>query len=269
MKLDKLTVCTVAVFVLAAAVTVVFSLGWVQLSADECADALIKAVIPRLAIGIAAVFAALLLGYKSALLPVRGRSAEKLLWCLPCLFVALANFPFTALIGGAAVIERADLLPLFILKCLSIGIMEEIIFRGILQPALLKKLSGRKYGTLLSVAATSAVFGLWHLLNLIDGAGIGATLMQVGYSFLIGGMLSAVVIKTGSVWPCILLHALFDCGGFIVTDLGSGAFQDVYFWIFTAVAAAICLIHVLNFLLKADLPVTPADPDRNENDPSS
>lgn len=250
MKLDKKTAAAVIVFLLAAAVTVVFSLDSIRLSPDEQTNSLLKAVVPRAAVSVAAIVAMILMGYKRLLLPAGKGALKKYLWCLPCLLVALANFPFTALIGGVAVIERTDLIFLFILKCLFIGVMEEAVFRGILQPTLSEKLSGRRYGRLLSVALCSAIFGIWHLFNLFEGGSPGATVLQVGYSFLIGAMLSATVLKTESIWPCVLLHALFDCGGFIVTDLGRGSFQDVYFWIFTAVAGLICLVHVLQFLLN-------------------
>ena len=96
------------------------------------------------------------------------------------------------------------------------------------------------------------LLGLLHLFNLFAGASVGATFLQVGYSFLIGAMLSAVLIKTDNLWLCVLLHAGFDFGGSIITELGTGIFQDLWFWIFTAFAGVLCLAHVLGFLIKQD-----------------
>jgi hypothetical protein len=74
----------------------------------------------------------------------------------------------------------------------------------------------------------------------------------VGYSFLIGGMLGTVLIKTENLWVCVILHALFDFGGLIVTYLGFGEFQDIIFWILTAIGGILCLIHTLFYIIKRD-----------------
>ena len=64
----------------------------------------------------------------------------------------------------------------------------------------------RGQGVILPVLIDAALFGLWHLTNLLVGADVGATLLQVGYSFLIGGMLSAVLLKTGNIWTGVFRH---------------------------------------------------------------
>lgn len=217
---------------------------------DEKADGLLQETISRFA-GIAFFIPlTLFAGEKQSFLGRTKRPFRALLWCLPCLLVCLANFPFSALIRGDAVITRWDLLWLFLLKCLSIGLMEEIIFRALMQPMILD--SFKKRGELFGVLLTSALFGAWHLLNLFGGANVGATFLQVGYSFLMGMMLSAVVIKTGNVWTSVFLHALFDFGGLIVPALGNGAFQDTVFWALTAIAGALCALHVGIFFIARE-----------------
>ena len=53
-----------------------------------------------------------------------------MLWCLPCFLVAVVNFPFSALISGTLVINRMDLMPLYIIYVILIALLEEFIFRG-------------------------------------------------------------------------------------------------------------------------------------------
>lgn len=247
MKKYRKEIMIVALFAVACVILVLFDYVF-KFSDDATVNALIKETLSRILVFAVLIPAAILCGYKAVFSPKTPPRA--LLWCLPCLAVAVCNFPFTALIGGAARVERADLIWLFALACLSIGLLEELLFRGILQPLLLDVL--KKRGTLFAVFVNSALFGVWHFVNLLGGAGIGETLMQVGYSFLIGGMLSAVFLRTGNIWSCVFLHALFDFGGLLVTRLGTGAFQDTTFWILTAVFGVLCACHVLAYLIKKD-----------------
>lgn len=250
MKFQKKDAGILGVYIALVAVLLIFTFFEFSFTADETANELIKNCVIRAAAGGFAITICCMFGYKRLLNPLTLNGKKSLLWCLPCLFVVLANFPFSALITGAAVVEKTNLIWLFALNCLLIGVFEEFLFRGVFQALIAEKCKGKKYADFLTVASSAALFGLWHLTNLFAGAGIGATVLQVGYSFLIGAMLSAVLIRTGNLWICVLLHALFDFGGYIVTTLGSGPFQDACFWGLTAVCGVICTIHVLVFLLN-------------------
>lgn len=231
---------------------IIFDILDIRYTDDETLNRLINSILPRIITAAALLGVMIALGLKKVLLPDFKRITKHLLWCIPCFLVVLANFPFTAVFGGSAKILRSDLIALFVLECLSIGLMEELLFRGLLQDTLTKLFESKPHGGIITVIVTSAAFGLIHLFNLFAGAGFGATILQVGYSFLIGAMLSAVIMKTGDIWLCVIIHAAFDFGGNLITELGTGAFQDLWFWIFTAVAGVICFIHVLYYLLKED-----------------
>ena len=168
-------VVIVLLFALACAALFLLSGETFTLLSDATADRLLQETLAR-----AVTFA--------LLLPVLflcgcGRSLygkttlRVLLWCLPCLLVAICNFPFHALLTGAARIGRTDLLWLFALNCLCVGLMEELLFRGLLQPLLMNVL--RRQGVILPVLIDAGLFGLWHLTNLLVGADVGATLLQV------------------------------------------------------------------------------------------
>ncbi len=252
MKKNVKIAAALILIISATVALIVFEFLNIEYTGDETINALLDATIPRLIAGGALIVLIVILGCKKILLPDIKSLPKHLLWCIPCFLVAIANFPFTALLGGSAKILRSDLIPLFISECLSIGLMEELLFRGLLQDTVSQLFKAKPNGRVLTVIITSALFGLMHLFNLFAGAGVGATIMQVGYSFLIGAMLSAVMIKTNNIYLCILIHAVFDFGGNIVTELGTGAFQDAYFWIFTVIAGLICLIHILLYLFKSE-----------------
>ncbi len=165
-------------------------------------------------------------------------------WSLPCFAVALANFPFSALITGAARIERLDLLWIFLIKCFTVALVEELFFRALLLPFLREKFKNIKGEFFLSVLLSAALFSLIHILNLFSGASLGTTMSQMGYTFLLGVMFGVMVCITENVWACVGVHFLFDVGGLLVSDLGAGPFHDTIFWILTAVAGILCAIYL-------------------------
>lgn len=238
----------VSTFVLTGA-AILFEVWRPSWTADSTANGLITDTLVRLCI--AAVFFLLLCfgGYGDILRWKKGRG-RTILWCLPCFAVAIVNFPFSALIGGGARVDRVDLIPLFALYCLSVSLMEESVFRGVIQGTVadfFKK--NDPFADCKTVLVTSVLFSFMHLFNLF-GAGMGATFLQMGYTFLLGVMFSAVLLKTGSLWVCIFLHALFDFGGLIVPFLGSGVAWDGAFWTLTVAVGLLCAGHVLGYFYK-------------------
>lgn len=173
-------------------------------------------------------------------------------WTIPCFLSVLANFPFSALIQGTAAIDYPNYIWLFGVYCLSIGVLEELLFRVIILDFLLSFFKKSKHQIFWSVFWNAAIFGLYHLSNLISGAAILPTLLQVGYSFLVGGMFAITFLKTKNLLYPIILHTIFDFGGFLVPMLGHGNFQDMVFWILTGVFGALVLVHCLYTLYTMD-----------------
>lgn len=241
--MKKADIMLIVSLMLCLGLAVVFGIPDIIPYSDEALGKLVTDTVPRLAVGIFLIVLMTTRGYAETLKPKL--HIKYLLWSIPCFLVAIANFPFTALLSGTAVIERMDLLWIFLLKCIAIALMEEIFFRALLLPLFMERFAKKRYGALISVVSSSVLFALMHLINLFFGAGVGETMLQVGYTFLIGCMLAVVLLKTKNIWLCVIIHALFDIGGTIVTDLGSGLFQDMTFWILTALAGVICAVHII------------------------
>ncbi len=206
--------------------------------------------LSRLILAVLFVAVGRLVGFKRYLGCKAEGGARSVLRVLPFTLVVLANFPFTALILGNAKVLHPEYIPLLLIYCAGVGVLEEVIFRALLLPMLADLLKNSKSPQLFAILLSSAAFGLWHLTNLFGGAGIGETLVQVVYTFWLGGMFAIITYMTGNVWLAALFHALFDFGGLIVAELGTGEFQDVYFWVFTAVSALICAVYGVLFLIK-------------------
>jgi membrane protease YdiL (CAAX protease family) len=243
-------------------------------SADEIKSGMIHVVVTRL-LG-AAAFLPLLIrsGYRVTRFtdrkPLRG-----ILISLPALAVAVNNIPLIGLATGEVKIIRSGIyMLLFVAQAVSIGLFEEIAFRGVLFPAILENRRSTKKSIFWSTVISSAVFGGIHLFNLLLGAGPGGVLLQVGYSFLIGGMCAVVLIHTRCVWICVLIHSVFDFGGFFTETVGEGRIWDPVTVALTALLGVAVLVFMLGVMFRTgpeDVdgiypPKDDGDPDRGTDD---
>lgn len=171
-----------------------------------------------------------LIGFSSGLRLRKGA----LLALLPALLVAVNNAPLIALFSGSAgVTAGAEQVMLFALACVFVASFEELTFRGIVFPLLLSHFGAGKRKRTAAVLASSLLFGLMHLVNLVSG-GVGETFLQAGYTFLIGAMFAVVLLCTGDLAVCIVLHSVYNFGGMLVPTLGYGSFFDL--WSIPAIA---------------------------------
>lgn len=183
----------------------------------------------------------------------RGKWRRVILICIPAFIIAVNNAPIIALIRGDAGLNApAWTVFWFALQCLFVGAFEEISFRGVIFPLMLQKFGTERKGRLIAVIFSSALFGALHLINLFSGAGVGATFLQVGYSFLIGAMLAVTMFCGGSVLICAALHGLYNFFGLLIPELGYGALWDLPTVIITAILGIAVFITEVFLLLRAD-----------------
>ena len=195
----------------------------------------------------AGVLFALFYGTVRALRP--SCSWRALIWSVPALLIAVNNFPLVALAEGSVRVNApSGVVALFFFHNFGIALFEETAFRGIIFPCLYAKCGRSKLGRLIAVALSAALFSLIHLLNLISGQSFEATLLQLGYTFLIGAMLAIAVERGAGVGACVAAHMLFNCGGDLVGYVASGTLQGVWTLselVLTAVVGvAVLLFHI-------------------------
>ena len=130
---------------------------------------------------------------------------------LPGILVGINNFPFSAFINGrTTVTEPRHIIYLFAIESLSVGIFEEVAFRGVVLIVLLELFSKNKKSYFKAIIISSALFGLTHLLNLFTGSPLPAVLLQVGYSFLMGSLWAVVFLATQNILFPIILHTIYN-----------------------------------------------------------
>lgn len=218
---------------------------------DPATNFLLKNIITRLAL--TALFVWMLYSRGDIeFLFFRGTFLRDLIWCIPCFLVALANFPYSALFNGTLQIVRMDLLALYVLYVTAIALLEEFVFRGLAVSLLYGYFRNKPFPCLMTTIVVSAFFSLTHLANLFYGASIGSVLLQIGYSFLIGAMLTVVMFKTRNIWICVIVHALFNFGGLLTESIAVGGPWDLVFWIVTAACGILCATHIIIALVKLE-----------------
>ncbi len=178
---------------------------------------------------------------------------KSILFIIPCLIVAINNFPLVQYIFGDVYItgEIGDVIICFF-DALCTGLFEELAFRGIVFMLTLEKIGKTKKGVFLSVLLSSAIFGLIHVFNIFAGANPLSVIMQVGYSFLVGGMCAVVLIKTESIWYSVLIHALYNFAGDIIPILGGGILWDIPRIVITVLLTVTVAIYLICTLLRID-----------------
>ena len=143
-------------------------------------DLLTAPTTPVRAWALAALFLALLLGAMRWRWPHRGQeSKEKLVRLLPS--------------------QRSDLPPYFAL-CLTAGVCEEIVYRGVTF-VLLARITG---SVLIAIAIASVAFALAHVVQ-------GRRAVIVVFFIALGA--HALVYLAQSLFPVMAVHALYDAVG--------------------------------------------------------
>lgn len=166
--------------------------------------------------------------------------------------VCVNNFPIIGCITKNVTLTATPKIAIYVVRCLFIGVSEEAVFRAFILPLVAEKFKWKEKTTFKAVLISSAIFSACHIFN-VFGSGIGATLLQVGYTFLTGGLFGIVYVITGNFIIPSILHFIFDIGGLAFSGtfhIFVGNMWDIYTIIITAVlgifVTAAYLIRILD-----------------------
>ena len=96
-----------------------------------------------------------------------------------------------------------------IVKALAAGFWEECVFRVTVIPIAMGFLKTEKKIWLLP-AISGVIFGIMHMVNINGGATLTNTLTQALVTTLDGFFYGALFVVTGSAFPGIILHSVYD-----------------------------------------------------------
>ena len=104
------------------------------------------------------------------------------------------------------------------ISMINAGFLEEIIFRGFLFKMM------EKDNLKSAMVVSSLTFGIGHIVNLLSGADVVQTLIQICYATTIGLLFVTIFHKSKSLVPCILAHAAIN-----VLSLFNGENEAVFY----------------------------------------
>ena len=126
-------------------------------------------------------------------------NSKKFLYFSPLILMASVN-----LWNGININNTSKEILFHILTMINIGFIEEIIFRGFLFKMM------EKSNVKSAIIVSSVTFGIGHIVNLLNGAELLPTLMQICYAISIGFLFVIIFYKSKSILPCIITHCLVN-----------------------------------------------------------
>ena len=111
----------------------------------------------------------------------KAERTKQLLYFIPLIIISLFG-----LRNGININNSTNEIIFHILTMINIGFLEEIIFRGFLFKMMEKDNAKR------AIIVSSITFGIGHIVNLLNGADLIPTLIQVCYAIAIGYILVMV-----------------------------------------------------------------------------
>ena len=122
---------------------------------------------------------------------------KKYLYFIPLLLIASVN-----LWNGININNSKNEIIFHILTMINVGFIEEIIFRGFLFKMMAKENVKR------AIIVSALTFGIGHIVNLLNGAELMPTIMQICYAIALGYLFVIIFYKSKSLVPCIIAHIL-------------------------------------------------------------
>lgn len=129
----------------------------------------------------------------------RVHNLKTYLYFLPLLFIISVN-----LWNGINIQNTKNEIIFHILTMINVGFIEEIIFRGFLFKMMAKD------NVKSAIIVSAVTFGIGHVVNLLNGADLVPTLVQICYAMAIGYLFVIIFYKSKSLIPCIVAHALVN-----------------------------------------------------------
>ena len=141
----------------------------------------------------------------------RGRGGRRFLYFIPLAVISSVNF-WNGVTVNAPALESL----LYIASMCFVGFLEELIFRGMLFKGMCQS------NVKAAIIVSSLTFGAGHIVNLLMGAPLLDTLLQLVYAAAVGFCYTAVFYVGGSILPCILSHIVVNATSIFAATPDSG-----------------------------------------------
>jgi len=156
-------------------------------------------------------------------------SPKKYLYFIPLILIISVN-----LWNGINIENTSSEIIFYIISMIGVGFLEEIIFRGFLFKMM------EKDNVRTATIVSSVTFGIGHIINLLNGADILPTLMQIMYATAGGYLFVTIFYKSKSLWPCIITHILVNC-----LSIFNGTENVISIWIVPVFLTIVSILYAI------------------------
>lgn len=137
---------------------------------------------------------------KIGLSPKYEMSSAKLLYYIPLVLFSISPLVY----GINKDLSWLDVTAIIVMM-LSVGFLEEVIFRGLLYRGLLKK-----WKPITVIIFVSLTFGFGHITSILVGKELLWTLLQILNATIVGFMFLAVYMSNNNLVPVIIAHGVYN-----------------------------------------------------------
>ena len=156
------------------------------------------------------------------------KDLRKYLYFVPLILIVSVN-----LWNGININNSIKEIMFYILTMINVGFIEEIIFRGFLFKMMEKENTKR------AIIVSAITFGIGHIVNLLNGANLIPTLMQICYAISIGYLFVIIFYKSKSLIPCIITHIIFNSLSIFNVENSNTMYIESLFLIIVPISYAI------------------------------
>lgn len=130
---------------------------------------------------------------------IKVKETKKYLYFIPLIIISTVN-----LWNGFNINNTTKEIIFNTINMINVGFIEEIIFRGFLFKMMEKNNSQS------AIIVSAITFGIGHIVNLLNGAEIIPTIIQICYAISLGYLFVIIFYKSKSLIPCIITHATIN-----------------------------------------------------------
>lgn len=155
--------------------------------------------------------------------------AKDYLYFIPMIIVMTGN-----IWGGVGMAYSGAAQVFAVVSMMLIGFAEEVIFRGLLFRAMLKKDPPP-----VAIAVSAITFGIGHIVNLFAGQANLETVIQIFFAIAWGFIFTFAFYKSGCLWVNIIVHGIVD----VLSKFSAAESNIVMTYIYVGTTILIAIVY--------------------------
>lgn len=104
----------------------------------------------------------------------------------------------------------AEIILMYIIYFIEVGIAEEFVYRGAILNTLMKHYGKNTKGVYIAIIISSLLFSCMHLSNIFAGVSVTGAIIQAIATVPMGMLFAAIYLRSRNIWAVAFLHGFID-----------------------------------------------------------